>query len=140
MKGKYAVFLVFIAVIALLCGCSRSMEMEETRPPFRVVERIEITFQNGPLTFQRSYKSSEKMQKILDYLLLIDPYGTPPIDPEQVGTTEFQILLLYTDGSQKIYRQRGQRYLQVQNGDWKYIDPEKAEHLSQILSQTPSDP
>ena len=140
MKGKFSVFWVLLAVLGLLCGCSRTMEVTQTRPPFRVVERIEITFQNGPLTFQRSYTSHEKMQKILDYLLLIDPYGTPPIDPEQVGTTEFQILLLYTDGSQKIYRQRGQRYLQVQNGVWKYIDPEKAEQLSQILSQTPSDP
>ena len=140
VKGKFSAILLLFAAIGLLGGCSRSPETSAARPPFRVVERIEISFQNGPLSFQRSYHSSEKMQKILDYLLLIDPYGTPPVDPEKVGNTEFQILLLYTDGSQKRYRQRGHRYMQVQNGSWKYIDPEKAEQLSEILSQTPSDP
>ena len=140
MKGKISVILVLTSMIGLLCGCSRSAATPATRPPFRVVDHIGITFQKGPLDFQRSYSSPEKVQKILDYLMIIDPYGTPAEDPEQIGNTEFCIRLYYTDGSEKIYHQRGQRYMKVQNGDWKYIDPEKAEQLSQILSQTPSDP
>ena len=139
MKGKISVILIFAALIGLLCGCSQSSVTPQTRPPFRVVERIGVTFQKGPLDFQRNYSSPEKMQKILDYLLIIDPYGTPVEDPEQIGNTEFCICLYYTDGSEKTYRQRGQRYMKVQNGQWKYIDPEKAEKLSIILSQTPSD-
>lgn len=139
MKGKFAAILLFLAVTGLLCGCSRSSKVPVTRPSFRVVDHIGITFQKGPLDFQRRYSSPEKVQKILDYLLIIDPYGTPTEDPELIGNTEFCICLYYTDGSEKIYRQRGQRYMKVQNGDWKYIDPEKAEQLSEILSQTPSD-
>ena len=139
MIKKYAILLLLPVWVCLLSGCSHSTALPATKPPFRVVERVEITFQKGSLLSQRSYQQEEKIQRVLDYLLLIDPYGTPEVNPEAIGNSEFQIRLIYTDGSEKLYRQREHRYMKIQNGSWKLIDPEKAKQLSQLVSQLPSD-
>ena len=130
--------IVICLLLGLLCtGCGNRMPVT-TLPTHRVVTGIDITFQNGPLYARRIYTSAEKMSAILHYLRFIDPYGTPQEIPEQVKGSEFHILLTYSDGSEKLYRQRADRYL-MKDGNWKCIDPKKAQELSRILSQMESD-
>ena len=136
---RFSLILLLCICMGIFSGCSQTTQIPATKPPFRVVERVEISFQKGSISSQRSYVQVEKIQKVLDYLVLIDPYGTPEVNPEAIGNSEFQIRLIYTDGGEKLYRQREHRYMKVQNGSWKLIDPEKAKYLSQIVSQFPSD-
>ena len=79
------------------------------------------------------------MQKILDYLRLINPYGTPDEDPETAVGSDFHIVLSYSDGYQKFYRQKSDRYLQNTDGRWQKIDPTKAEELARLVGQLESD-
>ena len=136
---RFSLIFLLCVLISLLSGCSQATQIPATKLPFRVVQRVEITFQKGSINSQRSYVQEDKIQKVLDYLVLIDPYGTPEINPEAIGNSEFQLRLIYTDGSEKLYRQREHRYMKIQNGSWKLIDPEKAKYLSQIVSEFPSD-
>ena len=107
--------------------------------PVRVVTQINITYENGAIRTQRHYEDAEKMTQVLNYLRLIDPYGRPAVDPEIVGGSQFYIELAYSDGTSKVYRQKADRYMQIDGGDWKTIDPARAEELSLILGQMESD-
>jgi hypothetical protein len=115
------------------------------RPPsgeqeeFRVVIGVTLRYDNGPLHAQRVYTSENKMQRVLDYLRLIDPYGRPAVDPEFVAGSQFHIELAFSDGSRKIYRQKADRYMQIDGGDWQTINPARAEELSLLLGQMESD-
>ena len=133
--------IICIVLMALLCGgCGRASSPDREPGPFRVVAQIQVLYRNGPLSVRRSYTREDKMQQVLNYLHRIDPYGTPGEDPETAGGSDFLIELLYTDGSKKEYRQRSDRFMQINGGPWKQIDPEKAEDLSRILCELDSDP
>ena len=79
------------------------------------------------------------MRPILDYLHWIDPYGRPNGDPDRVPGAVFRIVLHYTDGTEKVYCQKADQYMQVNGGPWLTIDPEKALTLSRIVGELESD-
>ena len=140
-RKSTAVFTVFITAILLLCvttGCNRHPE-DSGLSNFRVVTAVTVYYDNGPINAQRHYTTDSKMQKILDYLRLINPYGVPNEDPETAVGSDFYIVLSYSDGFQKTYRQKGDRFLQGSDGLWKKIDPAKAEEFGRIVGQLESD-
>ena len=75
----------------------------------------------------------------MTYLRLLDPYGTPEENPEEAAGSDIHIILSYSDGFQKTYRQVGDRYMMEDGGKWQKIDPAKAEELGEILGQLESD-
>ena len=139
-KAKH-VFTVIMATILLLCittGCNRHPG-DSGLSNLRVVTAVTVYYDNGPINAQRHYTTDPKMQQILDYLRLINPYGAPDEDPETAVGSDFYIVLSYSDGFQKTYRQKGDRFLQGADGLWKKIDPTKAEELGRIVGQMESD-
>ena len=135
---KKSIFLICLITVlsAFLGGCRSQDAAQNTNP---VVTRIAVTCQNGPMQTQRTYTSSTKMRAILNYLRWIDPYGNPQVDPEQVDGILFRIVMVFSDGSEKVYLQKADRYMQVDGAPWKTVDPQKALTLSQILGQMKSD-
>jgi hypothetical protein len=119
------------------CGCQEATGQNSTA--LRVVTQISVYYQEGPLFAQRHYRSEDKMRQVLNYLRTVNAYGAPDEDPEKASGSEFQIYLYYSDGSRKQYLQRSNRFLRVEGGTWKKIDPKKAAELSRILSTTESD-
>ena len=79
------------------------------------------------------------MRAILNYLRWIDPYGKPEEDPEKVSGSDFQIVVTYSDGCQKTYIQKADRFLLEDGYGWRRIDPARAVTLSQILGKMQSD-
>ena len=132
---------IFQAALCLLlssCGCQEPAGQNPTA--LRLVTEVSVYYQNGPLFAQRHYRHEEKMRQVLNYLRTLDAYGTPEEDPEGSTGSEFQIYLYYSDGTRKRYRQKSDRFWQVEDGPWRMIDPKKAAELSQLLSITESDP
>ncbi|MBE6975688.1 MAG: hypothetical protein E7439_00605 [Ruminococcaceae bacterium] len=107
--------------------------------PLQVVTQIDVTYENGAIRTVRHYKDAGKMKQVLNYLRLIDPYGTPALDPEYIKGSDFRIELTYSDGSSKVYRQKADRYMQIDDGPWRSINPARAEELSLLLGQMESD-
>ena len=142
MRGKAKNIITIISTgILLLCittGCNRHPG-DSGLSDFRVVTAVTVYYDNGPINAQRHYTQDSKMQQILDYLRLINPYGAPDEDPETAAGSDFYIVLSYSDGFQKTYRQKGDRFLQGTDGLWKKIDPSKAAELSKIVGQLESD-
>ena len=128
-----------LAVIILLSGCCRILSSRKATP-YRVVTQIRVAYENGSLETQRQVFQEAKMRPILDYLRYLDPYGKPREDPEQVSGSDCCITLIYSAGSQRIYRQRADRYMRIDDGPWTRIDQAKAMELKMLLWVIPSDP
>ena len=126
------------AMVVLLLGCC-SVCAPRRHTPYRVIAEIQVVYQNQALETRQQFTQPEKLQRIVDYLRRIDPYGTPIEAPETVAGSDFYITLLYSDGSQRRYHQRADRYMRVEQGAWKRIDPDKALELSRLLGSMPSD-
>ena len=124
------------AIMFLMCilsGCG-NRHGEETAPTaYRVVWKMEVTYQNGDWEGQRSYEDPEQMQMIMNYLRWIKPKGTPTEDPMTQQGEEIDVQLYYSDGTTKTYHQRCSRYFREGEGPWENVDPEQAGELSRLL-------
>ena len=126
-----------LGVLLFLCtGCTSQKAEPEG---YRVVTQIDVYYHKDPLVAEGTFTAPEKMQKILYYLRRISPYGTPKDDPEQVQGSDFYITLSYSDQTKKTYQQRDDRFMRINDGPWKRIDPKRAPMLRQILSTISSD-
>ena len=131
-------FLGILPLAFLLSGCC-PISREHDNAPYRVVTQIEVTYQNGSVEKQQQFFQESSIQHILGYLRYIDPYGIPREDPETVSGRNYYIRVIYSDGSHHLYHQRADRYLRIDDGEWKRIDPEKALYLSGLLGMMPSE-
>lgn len=137
MKKKCILLVLGLAL--LLSGCSRWTPSAADEPLYRVVTGVSVTYENDAVRIVRQYTDSEKMRAILNYLRLIHPYGRPAEDPEQVEGSLFSIVLSYSDGGQKTYLQKADRFMRVDNGEWKRIDPNQALQLGELVGQMAGD-
>ena len=120
-------------LLCALSGCAGNGR-EETQPTaYRVVSQVHITHQNGAQIAEYRYAAPENMQQLLNYLRWVDPYGAPAEDPLTQPGEEFFITLHYSDGTEKYYHQRCDRYLRAGEGSWKKIAPERGRELKVIL-------
>ena len=136
-KG-FRALLLFLAAV-LLGGCSRLGAVSTEYPSCQVITQIDVFYENGPIQLHRHYTASEKMRAVLNYLRWIDPYGAPDTDPETATGSSFRIVLTYSDGCEKNYLQKADRYLMEDGKGWATIDPDRAQTLSRILGQMHSD-
>ncbi len=133
------IFIWLLPLFLLLNGCCRIFHSPDDAP-YRVVTQVHIHYKNGTLENHRQFFREENIHHILSYLRYIDPYGTPREDPEQAAGRIFDIRVVYSDGSQRLYEQRADRYMRINGGPWKMIDSQKALALSGLLAMMPSDP
>ena len=137
-KEKFRRIFAVLSLAVLLSGCGNRAP-DSSQPQCRVVTGITVTYENGTARAEKYFTASNKMRAILNYLRWIDPYGAPEEDPETVTGSSFRITLEYSDGCQKDYLQKADRFMQEDGGGWKKIDPEKALTLSQIVGEMESD-
>ena len=133
---KRALWTLTLAAL-LLSGCS--LMKLPVQSPSGIVTGITVLYENEPVRLLRRYTNSEKMRQVLNYLRLVDPKGSPEIDPESMPGGMYTITLLYSDGNNRIYRQKSDAYMQIDEGPWELINPKKAEWLSQLVGQMESD-
>jgi len=133
MKIKFG--LLILSFFLLLSGCTR----EDPPSSFPLVTEITVHYENGPIHGELRYTEDEKMQQILTYLRLLNPYGQPQEDPETAEGTLFQIILTHSGGGSTVYQQKADRYLKTGQDPWLCIPPQKALELSLLLGYLESD-
>lgn len=127
----------FCAIMAalLLAGCS-----SKPRPPgSRVVSQISVSYQENGNKIVKNYFSQYKMRRILDSFRLLGQKYTPVMDPDTLRTTVFEVRLFFSDGSQRLYHTRSDRYIRTDNGPWQQTDPVRLQQLNELLLQLPTD-
>lgn len=139
MKRKMTVIYLSMILLLITAGCNHMMQRPSETEAYRVVTQIDVLYQKDRIVSDGSFFDPEKMQKILYYLRSVSPYGTPTEDPEQASGSNFYITLRYSDNTQKVYQQRDNRFMRIDGGPWKRIDPKRAMMLIQILETMDSD-
>lgn len=127
---KKTVILLIICVI--LCGCKK-----EKAPEHRVVTGIQVEYHQGENVLHRSYKKTENVQFMLNYLRILNPFG--PVIPEGRQADNCRITLQYSHGPDSVYLQQGSAYLCRNGGPWESIDSARASLLYPMLLLLPSD-
>ena len=128
---KYFVILLGL----ILCGCQRTPQA----PVSHLVTGVDIACQKEDVLISRHYTRSPKMEYVILYLRLLEPVGTPEINPEILTDPVYCITVHFSDGSQQVYRQKDHRYLSVDGGPWQSIDPGQAAGLYRLMEKLPSD-
>ena len=122
---------VIFCICCLLGGCRRQ------ESPYRVVTAVEVQYQKGESTVQRTYTRNENITAVLNYLRMLNPYG--PVNPGETENVTCRITLQYSQGPDTVYTQQGYDYLQKDNGSWTKIDNSRAGLLYPLLLLMPSD-
>ena len=127
-----------ILFLLLLPGCTYYAPPGENHAD-RVVTKVTVmvTQRGEPLVYQ--YTDPEKMGTVLTYLRTLGPARCAPIAPETFRTASYHIQLTLSDGSQTVYRQLHDSYLQRNDGPWRVIEAPKGATLLPLLRLMPSD-
>ena len=128
----------FITLCILLCSCTHYVSTGENHP-VRVVTRIDILTNTDSTTQKYSYTNNDKMAVILHYLRNLQPDKTTPITPDTFRSDSYEIRLIMSDGSQTVYRQIYDEYLQKNGGRWHSIDRTLGSILPKVLKGMSSD-
>lgn len=131
-------FFILPIFFLLFSGCTYSVPAEHAHVD-RVVTQVTITATQGGKSLVYQYTDPDKMGAVLTYLRTLDATRSAPIAPETFRTPSYQIQLTLSDGSQTIYRQLHDSYLQKNDGPWHMIDPPKGATLLPLLRLMPSD-
>ena len=127
-----------ILLLYFLTGCTYYAPPGANHP-VRVVTRVDVsTTQDGQLLHYH-YSETDKMEAILRYLRNLNPDRSTPITPDTFRTDTYEIRLTLSDGTQTVYHQIYDEYLQKNGGQWQSIDSTKGAAIQQLLLILPSD-
>lgn len=130
---------IFLLIISLLLsGCTYYAPPGENHP-VRVVTRIDVISTEDGFTQNYHYTDNTKMQVILHYLRNLQPDKSTPINPDTFRADAYEIKLTMSDGSQTVYRQIFDEYLQKNGGRWHSIDRTLGAILPKVLDNMTSD-
>ena len=130
-------FVCLLSLLLLLVGCCI---LDHRKPvAYRVITEVQVRYQNGTLETRWHFYQENSIRVILEYLRHVDPYGIPRDDPNTVDGRDYYIMLVYSDGTQRLYHQRADQYMRINNDDWKRIDEQKALYLSGLLGMMSSE-
>lgn len=127
--------LALLLAFSMLSGCHQKREPED----WRVVTQITVTCEDQCTLTRRTYFREEKMRPILNALRQLGQRFTPETDPETIIARTWCIALIHSDGSQRFYRIKGDRYIQENRDSWQQGEPEKLKDLGLLIQQLPSD-
>jgi hypothetical protein len=117
---------IWVLLLPFLSGCTG-------QSPCRVVTAIDVTSRQS----QYHYNSPHKLEKFLYYLRALETWGPASLD--ELEGEEYRIRVTFSDGSNKIYRQKGAMCLAVNDGGWLKIDPDTGDKLPLLLEAVSPD-
>lgn len=130
---------VIAAILLIFSGCLHQSGKDPVIKNWKVVSEITVTCENAGTLTRRIYTNQEKMQSILNAIRQLGQKSKPDIDPETLQMRTYCITLTHTDGSQRIYCTKGDRYIRQCRGNWQQADPEKVSELNLLLQNLPGD-
>lgn len=125
-----------ILLVIILCGCNQE---EAVGRPDRVVIGITVTASVDGKHIHRHYREEPSIRAVLYYLRSLDPQIITNMEPDSYRTNAYRIILEMSDGSEVIYHQLHNDFLQKNGEAWKTIDPVAGASLPKLLAKLPDD-
>lgn len=128
-------WLCVVLAAILLTGCSTKKHPSGSR----VVSQITVSYQENGTNIVKIYTSQYKMRQILNHFRLLGQKYSPGIDPDTLITLVFEVQLAFSDGSQRTYQTRNDRYIRTDDGPWQQTDTGRLQKLNDLLLELPAD-
>ena len=128
-----------VTIILLMSFCCSACKKQASPSAPAVVTQVDVIYRTREQTLHRTYLHPDKLDAVLFYLYKLSPYGIPDINPETLQMDSCRITVQLSNGSQQVYRQRGDRYLSVDCGRWQKINPGKGAQLLYLIRILPGD-
>ncbi len=126
--------------ILVLCGVlSGCAARKNTTNALRVVTQVSVTASHNNEILRKVFVDSEKMEKVLNYLRLLDPYLPSKYEAETFRSDAFEIIVHYSDGSYTTYHQIYHDYLRTDSGAWLRINASYGSKLLSLLESMSTD-
>lgn len=133
-------FIVLLLICSFLSsGCSRIHTPGEQEPAQRMVVQIDVSCSQDGESIHRSYTSENKMEAMLLYLRLLKSQGPAQVNPEELLGPVSKIVVQFSNGQQRIYRLRADRFLSTDSRPWQSVDQTHAQELYKLVMLMPSD-
>ena len=130
------IFLILLSLF-LLSGCRK--QHDDTLTPLNLTKSITINCQHRGHPLVRTYTDPDKIDVILIYLHRLS-HGNQLIFPlDHPGGDRCEITLHLWNGTVRSYELRNKDALQNYNGNWYYVEPEKANILYHLIEHIESD-
>ena len=138
MKRLFAAATI-AALLLSFSGCLHQSGRQPAIDNWKVVSQITVTCENQGQVTRRVYTDQGKMRQILNALRELGQKFTPETDPEALPLRTYCLTLTHTDGTQRIYCTKGDRYIRRCREPWQQADPEKVSELNFLLQSLPGD-
>lgn len=119
-----------LVLLLVLTGCVPHYE-----PAYRVVTEVTVTASHNSQVRHYRYTDHPRMQAVLNYLRRLKTFAPNDIAPDTFRSDAFRITLHRSDGTQTVYHQIANGYLQKNGGRWLRIDPVHASSLLRLLGE-----
>ena len=120
---------VLLWILSLLfSGCVAHPPRE-----YHVVTRIDVTVSHNAQITEYRFAQPEQLQAVLSYLRRLETYAPADISADTFRSDAFRIVLHRSDGTQTVYHQIADGYLQKNGGSWVKTDPTLASALRRLL-------
>jgi len=134
----YRRFFCLLLMLFTLCGCRQEVP-QETDPLCRYVTQVDMTCRQPTDVHHKHFTQDAKIESILFYLRLLHDHGDIDTLPPDAEPTDYEIILSFSDGSQRVYHQRGSAYLSQDGGPWLILEQWQGRKLQTLFRLLPSD-
>ena len=132
MRRGIAILLI-LGIVGMCSGCLRK------KSALRIVEQIQVQWEEDGTGIRRVYEDPEKMTLILNRIRTLGQRFSTDTDPEMLDATIITMTLFYSDQTQRQYQIKPDRYVRVEQAPWQQANPKQVTALQLILQSLPSD-
>lgn len=133
MVRKVIAILLVVIILGICSGCLHK------NSGIRVVKQISVHWLDNGEEVLRVYQSPEKMHLILNKLRTLGQRFSTDVDPETLEASAVTVTALFSDGSQRFYQVKPDRFIRVGHDPWQQADPKKVTALRLLLLSLPGD-
>ena len=130
------IFLVLLSLF-LLSGCQK--RHDDALTPLNLTKSITIDCQHRGYPLIRTYTDPDKIDTILIYLHRLSPGDQLTFPLAQPGGDRCAITLHLWNGTIRSYELRNKDALRNYNGNWYYVEPDKANIFYHLIQHIDSD-
>ena len=132
MRRGIAIALI-LGILGSFSGCWRK------KSALRIVEQIQVQWDEDGVGICRIYEDPEKMGLILNKVRTLGQRFSADTDPQMLDVATVTMTLFYSDGTQRQYQIKPDRYIRVGQDPWQQADPKQVTALQLVLKSLPGD-